>query len=373
MIATAVMAVRHDMADIQFDDSYDLGHSSPAQDSSGKFAKMANTTGAVISVALILGIGVWGYRLLVRDVSGIPVVQAIDGPMRVTPKDPGGQLATHQGLSVNRLQTQESVHGAVQSVQLAPEPIGVIESDIAGIGKRNTVSPADQDTSGVQLVTSRAPSIVAPTLLGREASTAEEPANTATAKLSTSEEIAAALALADQIASGATPLSDVPPAPNLPVPNTVPNVVPTPSIKIVSADIAGVVRSPRPLVRPASLDTAVSRPVSTQSTSLEGASSTTSSNIVVASVAPSDIAVGTRLAQLGAFDSRAIAEKEWLRLSGRFDEFMDGKKRVIQKAESGGRVFYRLRAFGFRDLSEARRFCAALMAEQAACIPVKVR
>ena len=357
------------MADIEFDNSYDMGQSSPARESSGKFAKFANTTGAVVSVALILGIGVWGYRLLVRDVSGIPVVQAIDGPMRVLPKDPGGQLATHQGLSVNQLQTQVSAQNATQSVRLAPEPIGVLDTDPAGIGQRNAVAPANQEVTSAQLVIARTPSIVAPTLLGQETTTSEEPANTATAELSTSEEIAAALALADQIASGAAPLSDVPPAPNVPVPT----VTPTPSIKIVSADVAGVARSPRPLVRPANLDTTVVRKVSAPATTVNDASSTAPSGVMVASVDPADIPAGTRLAQLGAFDSRAIAEKEWLRLSGRFEDFMDGKKRVIQKAESGGRVFYRLRALGFEDLSDARRFCAALMAEQAACIPVKVR
>jgi hypothetical protein len=52
---------------------------------------------------------------------------------------------------------------------------------------------------------------------------------------------------------------------------------------------------------------------------------------------------------------------------------MQGKSRVIQKAQSGGRTFYRLRVAGFDDISDARRFCSALLAEKAACIPVKMR
>ncbi len=52
---------------------------------------------------------------------------------------------------------------------------------------------------------------------------------------------------------------------------------------------------------------------------------------------------------------------------------MNGKDRLIQRAESGGRTFYRLRAMGFDDLADARRFCSALVAEEAACIPVVVR
>jgi hypothetical protein len=82
------------------------------------------------------------------------------------------------------------------------------------------------------------------------------------------------------------------------------------------------------------------------------------------------IPVGTRLVQLGAFDSAEVAGREWERLGTKFGEYMDGKERVIQRAESGGRVFYRLRAMGFADLSDSRRFCAALVAERADCIPV---
>jgi hypothetical protein len=50
-----------------------------------------------------------------------------------------------------------------------------------------------------------------------------------------------------------------------------------------------------------------------------------------------------------------------------------GKTRIIQAAQSSGRTFYRLRAEGFTDEADQRRFCSALVAEQAACIPVTVR
>ena len=66
-----------------------------------KITKLMNTAGALMSVALIIGVGVWGYRLLVRDATGVPVVRALEGPMRMQPADPGGQQTAHQGLSVN--------------------------------------------------------------------------------------------------------------------------------------------------------------------------------------------------------------------------------------------------------------------------------
>ena len=32
-----------------------------------------------------------GLQLMMRDVNGIPVVRALDGPMRMAPTDPGGE------------------------------------------------------------------------------------------------------------------------------------------------------------------------------------------------------------------------------------------------------------------------------------------
>ena len=97
-----------------------------------------------------------------------------------------------------------------------------------------------------------------------------------------------------------------------------------------------------------------------------------------AAAAPQDLdanalPAGTRLVQLGAFDSPEIAREQWSKMQARFGDYMSGKDRVIQQAQSGGRTFYRLRAHGFADLSDARRFCSALVAEGADCIPVVTR
>ena len=88
---------------------------------------------------------------------------------------------------------------------------------------------------------------------------------------------------------------------------------------------------------------------------------------------PDSLPPGTRLAQLGAYDSADVARNEWDKFYTRFGDYMEGKQRVIQKASSGGRTFYRLRAMGFDDLSDARRFCAVLVADNTDCIPVTIR
>jgi hypothetical protein len=85
------------------------------------------------------------------------------------------------------------------------------------------------------------------------------------------------------------------------------------------------------------------------------------------------VAVGSRLVQLGAFDSEDQALSEWDRLYGSFGDYLEGKQRLIQKATSGGRDFYRLRVVGFDDGSDAQRFCSAFLARKSACIPVTAK
>ena len=79
---------------------------------------MTNLAGAAVSLALIAGVGVWGYKLMVRDVSGVPVVRAASGEMRVRPEEPGGQLARHQGLAVNAIAADGVAAGPVDQVTL---------------------------------------------------------------------------------------------------------------------------------------------------------------------------------------------------------------------------------------------------------------
>ena len=57
---------------------------------------------------------------MVRDVSGIPVVRAAAGEMRVRPEVPGGQVALHQGLAVNAVAAEGQAAGPVDQVRLAP-------------------------------------------------------------------------------------------------------------------------------------------------------------------------------------------------------------------------------------------------------------
>jgi len=90
-------------------------------------------------------------------------------------------------------------------------------------------------------------------------------------------------------------------------------------------------------------------------------------------VAPEDLAPGTRLVQIGTFADAGSARAEWDRAAERFGALLDDKRRVIEPAVREGQTFYRLRVAGFDDIAEARRFCDALMADGAECVPAQAR
>lgn len=334
------------MADIPYGGSY------PSEGHDVSPTNWTNWIGAVLSLALVVGIGTWGYQLVMRDVTGIPVVRAVEGPMRVLPEDPGGRPAQHQGLAVNSVASEGAAEGPVDQVILAPPPLDLSEEDAPGLAITAETAPAAGiDTSPVE---DEGETRVALTV------------DDAPKPRPISDDLRA---LADQIAAGVSPLEDVPP-PSARVPGAENGSEPAAEEATQLAVLGpGVAISPRPRLRPA--NAAVPQRTATDA-AIEAAVSAVASP-AANEVDPDTIPAGTRLVQLGAFASPSIAREQWDVLSGRFDGFLDDKTRVIERATSGGRIFYRLRAMGFADLNDARRFCSALVAENADCIPVVTR
>ena len=85
-------------------------------------ARLIRIGGAALSVALVAGVAIWGYRLMVRDVNGIPVVRAMEGPMRQQPVDPGGEVSPNRGLAVNEIAAAVEVVPSEDVLMLAPRP-----------------------------------------------------------------------------------------------------------------------------------------------------------------------------------------------------------------------------------------------------------
>lgn len=298
--------------------------------------KMTNLAGAVASIALIAGVGVWSYNLVMRDVSGIPVVRAAEGEMRVRPEDPGGQLAQNTGLSVNEVAGAGAAAAPADRLVLAPQPIELAEEDAP---MTQTVAPVQQ-----------------PAPLDVAASLEADVTNAAAAAPASDID-----ALVRELTAGAATIDaedgEIQPVLASVSAAQVPQVTPTPPV----VTGPGPKSSVRPQLRPRSA------PAVVIPASIPAAAPAT------ADLDASTLPAGTRLVQLGAFDSPEIARSQWDKMQARFGDYLTGKDRVIQQAQSGGRTFYRLRAHGFTDLSDARRFCSALVAEGADCIPVVTR
>ena len=333
----------------------------------GSIGKAVNVAGALASLVLVVGVGIWGYKLLMRDVSGVPVVRALEGPMREQPKDPGGRPADHQGLAVNAVAARGTAAPPPDRLALAPRPVHLTDEDLPmgelGTTATPVVTKASVDSDTIAAfrdgqVDKRG------NALTRDAAPLQEGETDAPAE----DRIIQPARLQGGL-SGASSDSDADLTPE--IGSDMGLDTPEPVAAGVSPAVLnapGVRRSLRPLARPVRLASATG-----SDADVMAALSAAQDAVARVDVTADSVPVGTRLAQLGAYDTPEIAREAWDRLDSRFEAYLDGKKRVIQKASSGGRTFYRLRAMGFEDLSDARRFCSALVAENADCIPVTAR
>lgn len=295
-----------------------------------KVQRTVNIAGAATSLALVLGLGFWGYKLAVRDVNGVPVIQAMDGPMRIAPTDPGGEIADNQGLAVNTVAAVGIAAPPPEKLVLAPRPVELAPEDTAGLGATpmpglsEASAPTDPLTGNPDLSLAAAP----------------------TTESANPTEVAVDAALAEAL--GETP-GDAAVVDDMPLAEAMAEPAPE----------GAIIVSPRPKARPGAPE-AVAEAAPKEATAMAAANE----------VDPETIASGTRLVQFGTFDTAEEARAEWVRLQGRFGELMAEKAMVVQPAESGGRTFYRLRAHGFEGEDDARRFCLAFVNENAVCIPV---
>lgn len=323
------------MADADYDfGGYDYeeaeDHAAPAaRVSGGVLRRYVNLAGALASLGIVVGFGVWGYNLAVRDVQGVPVIQALEGPMRVAPTDPGGEVIDYQGLAVNDVAALGSATPMPDRLVLAPRPTDLSAEDVAGLIGTD-VGPDLLAAPAVATVGAESPILAA------------DPK----AESASPTEVAIDAALAEALGEVPGDLAEEP-------------VLDAPDVDLAMEPLpeGGLAVSPRPKPRPAR----------------EAAAAATSTAVAAVEIDPATIPVGTRLVQFGAFDTEDEARAEWVRLEGLFGEVMAGKGIVLQPAESGGRTFYRLRAHGFEDEDDARRFCSAFAAQGTICIPVPQR
>lgn len=268
--------------------------------------------GALSSVALVLGLAYWGYALAVRDVSGVPVMRAASGAMRIAPADPGGVQALNQGLTVNAVAALGTSAKPADMVTLAPLSVALQPDDLP-------VVPAEGAAPQSPVLTNTEVSATA------AEATAAEPA-----PLLTQDSVDAAVAAALADAAGVPAAADA----NAPL---------------------------RPMPRPVELGGTAVQPAVTALAS------------AVLEKDPSAIPAGTILAQFGAYESPELARAKFGDLQQNFSELMAGKAMVVQQAQTNGRTIYRLRVDGMAGEADATGFCAALQAEGTECVPVAQR
>ena len=335
--------------------------------------KLTNGAGAALSVALIVGLAVWGYRIAVRDARGVPVVMALEGPMRIAPADPGGEQMAHQGLAVNSVAAVGEVAAPADRLLLAPKPVELSDSDQAGFAPISASAVVPTLTSTIPIpgqFDDEGSSTAA--LEGDVADIEGEPEGVATASQGLLAGSAALLPAAPAVAAtapaklaiGETAAAD---AVATAVDAALAEVVAEPPALqpavLVAAGTFAMAASPRPRPRPGSSGgEAVTAATTPEQASAEPQAASADA-----------VAPGTRLVQLGAYPDVGAANRDWDRLTGRYADYFKGKTRMVQAAVSGGKTFYRLRALGFDDEDEARRLCAVLANDQLQCIPVLTR
>ncbi|NBZ87614.1 SPOR domain-containing protein [Stagnihabitans tardus] len=306
--------VRH-MADYDFDqfEGYDQPQSAGLGALGDKARRWVHIAGAVSSVALILGLGVWGYQLAVRDVTGVPVMRAMAGAMRISPADPGGQQALNQGLTVNAVAAMGSPVPQAEEITLAPAAADLMPEDAAPV--------LAEEVPAVQ-----------PRLM------LADPENASSLEM----------ALIDPAA----------PTPDQDFMKPDGSVLDNPNVIRVSL---------RPAARPQALGGGMQlKAVQTVSGESEPSPVPADFQTIEAAAIPT----GTPLVQFGVFETPEAARDRYGVLLASFPEVMGDLTPMIEAAQSGGRNFYRLRAEGYASLDEAREFCKGLPSNVTDCIPV---
>ncbi|MEL6126115.1 MAG: SPOR domain-containing protein [Pseudomonadota bacterium] len=248
--------------------------------SGGVVVAILGWIGAAISLAVLVGVLIWAWRLGTRDPNEIPVILAQTETMRVpvAPEEAGGDQAPHQGLSVN-----EQIAGTPQEF---PDTV--------------VVAPAAPDPRA-------------------DLPLEEEPA---------AEEVVEAEPDAVEDAESGSPLAPIRAQPprSRPITLATTNTV-SPSTPVVSEDAL---------------------PVRAE-----------------------DIADGTHMVQLGAYDSEQTALLQWAAILDAQEDLLEGKRRYIERTQSGGKTLYRLRAVGYANGTETKATCSALVSRGLPCIPVR--
>lgn len=320
-----------------YGDEYDYAAADDGRLIPGRARRLA---GAVVFLALIGAMGLWAYRLGTRDAAEVPIIRAMEGPSRVQPADPGGLRAAHQGLEVNSVLAGKPAATSAGGASAALAPAAL----------------AEEDGPQGELV------IAAPTVLAAEALAAGEDLPLPPSDDAEGEEIAlieapAALEAVDPANSSAVVAEALGEAP----------------AAEAALTAAPAVAGPAPMRRPSNLMLARAAAPVVPATA---ASAKPTAPVAKPAAKPTESASaksGSRMVQLGAFDSEALARQAWNILASTNRDLLSSKSLYVERTTANARVFYRLRVAGFESQSQTQTMCEALRARNVDCIPVTLQ
>ena len=284
------------MAGIEFDAS--LAHR--AGGSRNPLGILLTALVSLISISLLGGFLYWAYHVIVQSESEVTIVKAPIGPLKVLPEDPGGNLASHLGFSVNSVQESGQVAGPSAKLVLAPPAMGVQESDL------RTLSGFGDSNGTIDLKSS----------------------------------INNALAV---IFKDTTSL----------------DIKETSTKKDIYEKQNSIPKGfSRPLRRPAKLVSATSH-------------QDLVAQIVLNQVKANMLNSKDQLkVHLGSFKNNVLADAQLENFLVRYKDYLTNKAVFLQKSETGGRSIYRMRAVGFSNSSETKKFCSIINSFGNECIPI---
>lgn len=284
----------------------------PPADSSGRVRRakaIASTAvGAILAMALLMALGVWFYRLGVRDAENVPIIRAALTPEKERPENPGGAVTPHQGVAAYEVTEGDTPQAA--AVVLAPEPPQPTDEDLAmgRIVPEPPVQPTPEPTQPTPPTAQDGPADqqVAATPVEPEPETAQEPPED-----------------------------------------------PAPTVVTSGTEFAPAA-SPIARTRPENLEALTQRAIQRDRQAVGD---------LAARAANSAVQI-----QLAADPDEVVVRRLWDRIRRANGDLLTDRALAIQTTTSGGVKFYRLRVGPFRDGAEARAICQALKARGQDCI-----
>lgn len=364
------------MQDYEYDE-YD-----PVDEGRSRFSRIksavSTAVGALVAMALLLTLGIWFYRLGVRDAQNVPIIRAAVEPAKTRPDDPGGLVAPHQDVSSYDVADSQGVQASAAVIAPPPpEPkeedvaMGQLAAEEAPLAPVRPVSQSGAQVASLNTVSTdellkQAEKLAAEARVSSGTAAGADPANIAgvvtdatdpAGQAGTADGERLALAPTDPDTQSDLNESILPAAtdPESGAALATPENEPEEDEKsFPNAGPQAPAISPMTRSRPTDLKSRVAQAAKVEEASAE--------NLAVAA-AQSKIQI-----QLAADPSETVVLSMWQRIQRANSDILHDRALTLQTTNSGGTTYYRLRVGPFKDGAEARSVCQALRARGLDCI-----